>query len=511
MCNLQRLIHAIELLSYESYNTNILLKIDRYGSFEEGLNIFAELHPDTHEIYSKEPYVDKLKNAFLGNYILEMYTAYSLGKKQIFIDKTYLYPFQKKFNPMEHQSISALYNVYNSFRPKKNGLLSSIANILLPIVYDQMDIQDSYEGHFNRFYLIYGSNEEVNQLFHSKYNITIKKYIGISWALFGFILQKREFTLEEFVQFMSSTTVTPSEIIIFLNLVSLTREEFRDKYLNFRKLDNDKYLEWENREAVDKALPRVSYFFPLIKTENKYSLISYTAMKEFLKFRGLYRSLTEGLKDQHFKQCYSGPLFEDYVRQIVINYNNINVLNATIYGDAKYHIKKGQEKREPDTIFETDDYIIFIECKTSPFSLNLVKYLDSEYLKQLEESLQKSSTNIDTYIDFFNVHSKGKRIIKIVVFFEGIHMAFTMLKSDIKKFSKDEGLFIMDIDSLELLFSEYTSPIPEILDGFLAEDDSQGTNLNGYIQSTLTNERHTYEENEILHQIVKEELGLYVD
>lgn len=509
--SLQQLISAVQLLSYSPINSSVLIDIDRYGAFGSGLNIFFERNPETGEIYSKEPYLDQLKSRFFTSYILEMYTAFACVNKNIFIDNTHLRIFQSPFHPHTHQSMNKMYNFYNSFSTKKNVSLSSVANILLPIVYEQIDLQDSYESHFNRFYKIYGSNEEINDLFYAKFNISIKKYIAISWGLLGFIYEQREFSLDQFIRFMASTTITSTEIIIFLNLISLTREEFKEKYLYFRKYDNGQFLDWEDRESVDKALPKVSYFFPLIRTKDKYCLISYTAIREFMKFKGLYRNMTLGLIDQNFKQRYSGPLFEAYVRALVTDYNDSNKLKANISGDGIYHIKKGHEKREPDTIFETDDYIIFVECKTSPFSLNLVKYLHSDNLKQLEDSIQTSSTNIDTYINFHRIDSNDKKIIKIVVFFEGIHMAFTMLKSDIKKFSKDEALFVMDIESLELLFSEYTKPIPEILEGFLMEDNSQGRNLNGYIQSTLKNKKYLNEENEILHKIVREELGLHVD
>lgn len=514
MSNLQRLIREVTHLSSSNSNFSLLLRIDHFGSFGEGINIFLKENRYTGEIYSdREVFLDKLQTTFFSSYLLEMYVVYANGNKELYIDTLYWMTKQLNFDPKLHKPMQKIFNYYNNFHPKENGLLSSIATILLPITYEQMDIQDKYESHFNRFYAIYGSNAEVNELYRNKYNLTLKRYLAISWALFAYVgKRKTEFTKAEFCNFMSSTSVTKDEIYSFLNLVSLTRKEFQEKYIVFRKkVPNDSLLDWSDREAVDKALPRVSYFFPLLRNEEHYSLISFTAIKEFLKFKGLYRSMTEGLRDVHFKQRFSGPLFERYVRELASKYDSQHSLNAKIYGDDTYYISKGKEKREPDTIIETDEYMVFIECKTSPFSLNLIKYLDKKYLKNLQESIEKSVINIDTFLQYRAKDKIGKKIAKIIVFSEGIHMAFTMLKSDIQGVSDLKEIFVMDIESLELLLSEYTKPIPEILDDFKAAEKIDSINLNGYIRSTLKNQFIVEEDNEILHHIVKEELGLIID
>lgn len=486
--------------------------MDKYGAFGDGTNVFLEINPYTKKIYSKRKGTDRLSTKLLTSYLLEMYIADSVGDKEIFIDTSYWIQHQPKFNKSNHLQISTIYNLYNDFHPKKFESLSAIATLLLPIAYEQIDIQDGYESHFNRFFAVYGSNSEINRLYFEKYGISLKYYMAIAWGLLAYIVNnKYRFSTNDFIAFMSSTTSTENEIRTFLYLISLTRAEFKKKYEFFRKHDDGTYLEWGEREAVDKALPRVSYFFPLIRDGDVFTLISYTALQEFMKFRGLYRSLTEGLKDLHFKQQYSGPLFEAYVRNMVLKYNINNNLEAMVYGDEKYYISKGKEKRAPDTIIETDDYIVLIECKTSPFSLNLVKYLETQYLHNLEESIKKSVINFDTFLSYSHKNNCGKKITKIIVFYEGIHMAFTMLKEEIKDLSNVSDVFIMDIESLELLLSEYIRPIPEILNGFLDAERTSSTNLNGYIRAILRNEETSIKEDTILAHIVKDQLGLEIN
>ena len=510
MSNLQRLIREVNKLSFSDLNLSVLLEMDKYGAFGEGINIFLEENRFTKEVYSSRQGTDRLITKLLTSYVLEMYIAFSTGDRQLYIDKPYWMSKQPKYNPKMHLLTSIIFNFYNDFHPKKNLLLGSIATLLLPITYEQIDLQDGYENHFNRFFAIYGSNTEINQLYKDKYNISLKRYMALSWGLFAYVFKKNKFSTSDFIEFMRSTIATHEEINTFLNLISLTREEFKHRYEIFRKHDDGTYLDWTDREAVDKALPRISYFYPLIRDGKTYSLISYTAIQEFLKFKGLYRSMTEGLRDLHFKQRYSGPLFEDYVRQLALKYNMTNKLHANIYGDEKYNISKGKEKREPDTIIETDEYIVMIECKTSPFSLNLVKYLDAYHLHILQKSIEKSVKNFDTFLTYRAKNTVGKKMTKIIVFYEGIHMAFTMLKSEIENLSNKTDVFVMDIESLELLLSEYTQPIPNILDCFLASEKLDSINLNGYIRSTLKNQAIFAEENEILHNIVQEELGLAI-
>lgn len=224
--------------------------------------------------------------------------------------------------------------------------------------------------------------------------------------------------------------------------------------------------------------------------------------------------MTEQFDDIKFKSRYVGPLFENYVRNFISDYNNKNELGGRVYGDEEYTIKKGVTYKEPDVIFETDDYLVIIECKTSAYSLNIVRYLDESNLDSLKESIETSKKNID---ERFLLHqyknTQNKTIIRILVFAEGNPFAFSLLKPEINKMVDTQMFFVMDIDSLELLFSNYVKPIPEILEDYFDFIKKDGTfTINTYIRSIL----HDYESNtsdaekQILKELASDILGLDV-
>ena len=86
-------------------------------------------------------------------------------------------------------------------------------------------------------------------------------------------------------------------------------------------------------------------------------------------------------------------------------YNEENNVGGRVYGDEEYTVGRNLYK-DPDIIFETDDYIVIIECKTTPFSLNLLRYSDPDYLQTLQEGIDKSIKNID---ERFLVHRYTRR------------------------------------------------------------------------------------------------------
>lgn len=90
MSNLQRLIREVTHLSFSNSNFSLLLRIDHFGSFGEGINIFLKENRYTGEIYSdREVFLDKLQTTFFSSYLLEMYVVYANGNKELYIDTLY--------------------------------------------------------------------------------------------------------------------------------------------------------------------------------------------------------------------------------------------------------------------------------------------------------------------------------------------------------------------------------------------------------------------------------------
>ena len=508
MSNLQRLIREVSSLSFSPHNYAVLLSIDKYGAFGDGVNIYLDVNKFTGEAKSIRPETDRLMTKLFTAYLLEMYVCYADGDFEIFIDTAYWKTRQPKSAARSIASLVKIQRLYNDIYAESHGTLSPIANLMLPIAHEQIEMQEGYERYLNRFYNIYGSNEEINEIFKARFGISLKTYMALSWGVFTYVFQKKPtFDSDELMAYLSSTKASSDELEIFLGMISLSREELKNKYESYRKNEDGKYLEWNQRSAVDKCLQKVSFFYPLIKTGNKYILVSYTAMQEFLKFHGLYRAMTSEIKD--FKSIYSGALFENYVRAMAQKYSDENMLNAKIYGDEEYYISKKESRREPDVIFETDDYVLIIECKTSPYSPNLVKNLDPKYM-YIGQGIDKSIKNIEDFLTYRAKALDAKRIIKLVVFYEGIHMAFSLLKKEIDELSKGYDINVIDVDTLELLLAEYSKPIPDILDEYTEFEKTNSTNLNSYLRGLITSDACLEDEENIMRKILSEDLGLEV-
>lgn len=508
MSTLRRLLQEVKDLSFSQNNYATLLAIDKYGAFGDGINIYLDVNRYTGEVKSIRPETDRLMTKLFTSYLLEMYMCYANGDFELFIDSTYWSARQPKPTARNIASLAKIQRLYNDIYAESHGALSPIANLILPITHEQIEIQEGYERYLNRFYKIYGSNEGINEIFKTHFGIGLKTYMALAWGVFAYTFYKKiAFDSDDIMVYLSSTKVEKCEVEIFLSMISLNREELKNKYESYRKNDDGVFLDWNKRSAVDKGLQKVSFFYPFLKTGNKYALVSYTAMQEFLKFHGLYRVMTSDIPD--FKSKYSGPLFEDYVRAMAQKYSNDNGLDAKIYGDAEYLISKKEPRKEPDMIFEMDDYILIIECKTSPYSPNLVKNLDPSYL-YIGQGIDKSIKNIEDFLLHRTSDIEGKRIVKLVVFYEGIHMAFSILKKEIAVLSKGYDIIVIDVDTLELLFTEYLKPIPVILDEYKEFEKINSTNLNSYLRRLITSDVYLEDEENIMQKILCEDLGLDV-
>lgn len=509
--DLKRLRRNISELRYSDRNTNVLFLIDQYGVQNEGIDLFTKYDPISGLPLDKDSVPNKLRSQMFAGYLIEMFIVFAAGTKEIFLDHPRYIRSGHHFRKNKHIRTSTLHNqFFNLSRPRKNGGLSTLANLMLPTAFEQFDIQITYIPDYARFYEIYASNNEVNQIFLARIGLSLKKYIGFSWAIYTYVNSEktRTFTINDLVDYLSDANITKEEIQVFLNMISLERDKFREKYLGFRKKKDGSYFPYEDLETFDRGLPKISHFYPLLKEGEHYHFISNSSYHEFMKMRSVYRTMTEGFEDMNFKSNYVGPLFEEYVRKLLTRYNNENHLEAEVYGDEEYEVQKGKGKKEPDAILETDDYIVIIECKSTPFSLNLLKYSSSEYLNKLKESVKTSAKNIENFLNY-RYTGKNKDIVKILVFHEANQLVFSILGTDTDLMVETDNFYIMDAYTLELMLSEYTQPIPEILSEYTAliTENPGATNLHTFISSKLSENRVLEHDEHILKDIM-DEMGL---
>ena len=232
----------------------------------------------------------------------------------------------------------------------------------------------------------------------------------------------------------SIKNISEKEIENFLNYFLISFDEFKNKHKDYRlkkvlvgkeyKLSLDSKnnpikISWKEQSPIDKSLPKVSFFYPLIKDslyDDIMILTSYTALNQSLKLERLVYDIFS--MKNNFKGEYVGPAIEEYIKYIFKEfYKENNTNNIKIYGNEKYKIKGiSNEFDAPDIIIELDDYIIFIESKTTAFHLErALKSFEKEEFIRFHKEMEKSTKNINRYLDNYS-NLKSKKIYKIISF-----------------------------------------------------------------------------------------------
>ncbi|WP_201352063.1 hypothetical protein [Hydrogenimonas urashimensis] len=490
------------------------MAIDRFGALgDKGIDPFKKIDRITGTIEDPDE-TRWLRTIIFSSYILEMYVVYAHGRKRLFIDTEYWSNVEgQKVSHSDRLLFSKLYNTFNDIHVHRVPKIDPLADLILPIIYEQMELQDKYMSSFVRFHKIYAINEEINEIFEERKGLSLKKSIILSWVLFTFLSkdEKMSGTIDKnsFIDFCKSIDVSSEEIESFFNLIALRREVFRKRYFSLRQTPDGSWYGWEQREAFDRGLPKVSYFYPMIDNENgTYTLVSYTAYKEYLKLRGFYRTMTEEFADIEFKSRYAGPLFEDYVRDLFFRYDRENDLDGFIGGNEKYKVGKN-EYDEPDIVFKTDDYILCIECKSTPFSLGLLKEREPTHLERMKDDVSKSEKNIERFVKCrLTETERAKKIVKILVYYDIPHLVMASLVKEVRTAVTMSDFYIMDIESLEMLSMTCGQPIPKVLEDYLKDYHKTHQDINTFLRSSYEFDAYDEEANAIIKDLVVKELCL---
>lgn len=461
---LEHIIGLIQSLKFSEENFAFLLNYDKFGLNKNlGINIFSK---ENSTVVS-----DQTTTRIFFSYIIEKYIMYANGNT-IF----------------SQELIVNLFNLFLEMDTKlPTGSLSNTSNRLLAYQREQLDLQEDFALSFIRFFDMYGINTEVNKIFLKNKKITLSKYLYICVVLSINIIEKKREVFTSYDIDIQSTLIKQEELEIALKYMSITRKEFQEKYSIFRK--NYK----EDEEYIDRVVPKISFFYPFLKYGNTYQLISYTALTEFMKMSSTYRMMTEEFTGISFKSEKAGPLFEKYVLNKVKEYNDNNKINGKVSGNESY--KEKGEKKAPDVILETAEYVVFIECKSNPFSIELFHTLDNRCLMKYKEAIENSLKNINRYKKHIN---SNKPSIQILVFFEHNQIYYDTLVQDVYPLTQDQSIFILSIESLELLLSLYHESLSKFFDHFLENKKIKPTNIHAFLPTQLKMSLDDYKKKEFL-------------
>lgn len=432
-------------------------------------------------------------------YLLDKVISFSDGTKEIYFDAPHLHNMGIPYDKKKHVLFSALYNCVNNItKISTSSEIVSIAKIMLPLNKEQMKIQQNNTHSFNRFYNIFAKDDFISQEFEKQFGIDLHKVSMLSWALLGYVQknvfgnEKIGFEKEGFLSFTHALhNISNEEKESFLNFISLSPKDYKSYYFMDRKNSDGELYSYEEQEHFDRALPKVSYQFPLIKEDNVYYPVSITSFFHFMRMERFYRMMTHKIKG--FKSSTIGPRIETHIRELMQSYLDTSGIDGNVSGDAKYYpFGKSKSKDEPDAILETDNYVLFVESKSSAFSLKLYSEMKKVHILRFIESIKKSLRNIDIYCEFHKERLKGKKILKIISFYEEDTTAMEMLLDNIKDYIGDTDYLLVGIDDLHRYLIPSDDSLDNIYTSYLKIRPTHTTNFEFFMHKQGTQEESLF-------------------
>jgi len=366
-------------------------------------------------------------------------------------------------------NMSKVYNTFSHFNNfSKTTKDNFLKKLMFMLSYEQIYIQENnYIENMMRLIKLYKNVDKIDTITLKICELPFQKLIFLHWVLFVFISRNKTttlyFSINDFIRFATNSDefiISVEEVNNFLNYALITEEDFKKEYLKIRKKQsNDEYVDYDNLTYIDRYLPRISYWYPLLKVNNHMKLVSYTSLLQFMKFDKLYSLIyhTDYIKD--FKSKIHGDSVTNYIK----SYAKDKALEANIYGDEKYYIGKDQHQA-PDIIIEFDKYVLIIEAKSKPF--NIIKALtefDTYNFDKIKKDKEKSINNIKRYLEHENSFDE-KKVYKFICYFFDHPSMISEMEDD--RFDLDR-IIITDIHSIESLLSIQNEEYSHVIDEFL--------------------------------------------
>lgn len=409
--------------------------------------------------------VNRLKNKFFIPYIIEKLLVYS-GK-----NKT-----KKYKSPLD---INDLYKAYN-----ESGSLKLtddfMAKVFFFIPYEQFSIQERNYFTFEAYRLIrlYEDYSEVNEYLIRTIGLELEKVIVLIHLLMINILYNKNIVQRiskmDFIKLVNvqCKNISVEDINSFFKFITITREEFTNRYEKVRIVlnenEDEQPLSYHKLQEIDRYLPKVSHQYPLIEIDkDTFILLNYTSFVQFTKLERIHYHIYEHSDIPLFKSEIHGFALNEYIKKFAKE----NTDAIAVYGDEVYKPNKKLKYDAPDVIIEFGNYVIIVESKSKPFNfLKLMHTFDEEEIHRISDDGFKSAKNIARYFEYEN-DFKGKKIIKLLTYFyqnETMLIAYDTKIRPIKKLLSEEILLI-NLKALEYFLQIKSKPHPEIIEDYVNE------------------------------------------
>jgi hypothetical protein len=473
-------INNISKLHRQNYKTvkQLCKKLEKYYYDESAHLMILKLDAkcNSHLIKDGEiPKFLKIKDNDLDikTFAFQLFIPYA-------IDKLIVYSRTKNKNKISSQNIIELYNTFiNAGDIKLKDENDFLNKVFFYLGFEQMSIQDSSSTFTNmeRIVKLYNKYPVVNEFLFAKYKLDLEKICVLYWGLFSFLVHNKKvkmiFKSIEFKNYLSTLNIIDeNDIENFLKYITIDTNRYKNEYFRIRtNLSTNKNLEYSKLQEIDKFLPKVNHWYPILKIDNNtFTLLSYTSLIESLNLDRLYSEIYNNKFIPDFKSLIHGNGINNYVKNFIKDYSRAK----KVFGDEEYYIKRDQY-HSPDIIVEYNSFIIIIEMKSKPFNLlDAFHNYDTYNFNKIIKDITKSKKNIQRYLD--NVNSfLNKKIFKFIVyFFEHPILLATRERSLIDEL-KVNDIILTDIQSLELFFKYKKLDLDIVLENYVKSRNNYDT------------------------------------
>ena len=479
--NLKTLVNRVRKYDYSIEINTILLKIDAYA------NLDTDDYIDYFKDLQNEPFVRALYTKIFLPYLTEKFIIFQNIKGQKTISKSELNQLYNDFNNM------------STVEQKNDGTF--ISELFFYIGNEQIPLQErDYQHRLFRFYKTFKFRNDIDDEVLAILSMSMEKFTILCWALYAYIHKIKKikivFNTDSFKKFVLNADNDYSEenLESFIKYISLPIEQFKNEYLKLRKIDfdeNNNLLSYDEQSKIDKFLPKISFYYPFYIKDNNYYITSFTSIVQFLRLERVYNEISEQLIANN-KTNLLGKSIESYVKNEIENYKVSNSISGSVFGGKEYKPNRKLKFDEPDVIFETDEYMIIIECKTSAF--HLIKSLHSfkrEVSNRIENDLEKSIKNVDDR--YLHYNPTQKKIYKFLMYFNASPIMLNSLKFEL---FDNTDFILTDISSIENLFRISEKSLSTVIDNFLdALSKHQTHSLYDFVRTNYkVNNKHIEDE-----------------
>lgn len=474
----QNIKHLIrDELSNKKYDMETHHRLIRYDSYASNAKFNNTLDFFKHKEEILKPLMVK---RFFSN-ILEKYVVFSKSSNKDVLSEIDL----RIYHDM----------IVNSSTPDfKDNFLSYL---MFNIANEQMIFQErNVNFYIFRILSIFENCLESKKRFFDFVGIELEKFMILVWILYVIfmteskaILRIDKKTFKKNLEKDFIKNISEKEVEVFFEFIAVSKEEFVKKYQFFRQDGNGKLVSYEKLNVIDKFLPRVSYYYPFIKSENNddfIHLVSYTALEQFIHFERIFEIIINN--EIKYRSGTFGDLLEKYIYNLFLYFNKYqtDILNVYSLGNKQYDaLKKGATKNYPDVIVEGEEYILFIESKTSGFNLKKVLHdFKKENFKSLQEAIDVSHKNIENFLIYNPLRIDNLSEKKIYKFISFNTVSSTMLTSlHMADFIDTKDFKLIDLSSIELFTHiKDNIKISDVLDEYYecVNDNQKTSNLDHF-------------------------------